>query len=177
MGYRGWRREGAMLCSPSWTNTDIYIAMIYMELYLQSGDIYCHITHSPSHKNKQAKDKPIKNMRLRVKYSLPHWSLLSNISVHYSLAGQKCCEAWGTFWAKAEQHITTLITQQKEGRRNEAVNVPTSDIGNNLLSARAKLGTVSRATLKGLLTNRMSLYGLFKALQCHVELKLVTSIH
>ena len=53
-----------------------------------------------------------------------------------SLAGQRCSEAWETFWTWAGQGITALTAWRKEEWRKEAANFPTSKVENNLSSTK-----------------------------------------
>ena len=44
-----------------------------------------------------------------------------------SLAGQRCLEAWGTFWTWTDQSITALIAWREEEWRKEAADIPPSE--------------------------------------------------
>ena len=68
-----------------------------------------------------------------------------------SLAGQRCSEAWGTFWTWTVLSITALIAWMKEKWRKEAADIPPSKVRNDLCSTRQIIGTVSRATVGRLL--------------------------
>ena len=46
-----------------------------------------------------------------------------------SLAGQRCSEAWGTFWTLTGQSITALTAWRKEDWRKEAADIPPTGSG------------------------------------------------
>ena len=55
------------------------------------------------------------------------------------ILGQRCWAAWGTFWSKTDQCITTLIAWRKEENSKKVADVPPSTHGNNRHSTRPTL--------------------------------------
>ena len=89
-----------------------------------------------------------------------------------SLAGQRCSEAWGTFWTWTGQSITALITWRKEEWRKEAADIPLCEVKNDLCSTRQILALFRRQPWGDCWETGWSAYGPFRALRCHLELKL-----
>ena len=88
-----------------------------------------------------------------------------------SLAGQKCSEAWGTFWTWTGQSITALITWRKEEWRKEAADIPTSKVKNDLCSTRQILALFRGQPWGDCWETGRSAHGPFRALWWHLELK------
>ena len=89
-----------------------------------------------------------------------------------SLAGQRCSEAWGTFWTWTGLSITALIAWRKEEWRKEAADIPPSKVENNLWSTRQILALFRGQPWGDCWETGRSAYGPFRALQCHLELKM-----
>ena len=89
-----------------------------------------------------------------------------------SLAGQRCSEAWGTFSTWTGQSITALTAWRKEEWRKEAADTPTSKVENDLCSTRQILALFRGQPWGDCWETGRSEYGPFRALRCHLELKL-----
>ena len=89
-----------------------------------------------------------------------------------SLAGQRCSEAWGTLWTWTGQSITALIVWRKEEWRKKAVDIPPSKVENDMCSTRQILALFQGQLWGDCWDSGRSSYGPFRALQCHLELKL-----
>ena len=89
-----------------------------------------------------------------------------------SLAGQRCSEAWGTFSARTSQSITALTAWRKEEWRKEAADIPPSKAENDLCSTRQILALFRGQPWGDCWETGRSAYGPFRALRCHLELKL-----
>ena len=89
-----------------------------------------------------------------------------------SLAGQRCSEAWGTFSTRTSQSITALTAWRKEEWRKEAADIPPSKVENDLCSTRQILALFRGQPWGDCWETGRSAYGPFRALRCHLELKL-----
>ena len=89
-----------------------------------------------------------------------------------SLAGQRCSEAWGTFSTQTSQNITALTAWRKEEWRKEAADIPPSKVDNDLCSTRQILVLFRGQPWGDCWETGRSAYGPFRALRCHLELKL-----
>ena len=67
------------------------------------------------------------------------WQALQISHLVCKLAGQRCSEAWGTFWTWTGQSITALVAWRKEEWRKEAADISPFDVGNDLGSTRLTL--------------------------------------
>ena len=94
-----------------------------------------------------------------------------------SLAGQRCSEAWGTFSARTSQSITALTAWKKEEWRKEAADIPPSKAENDLCSTRQILALFRGQPWGDCWETGRSAYGPFRALRCHLELKLKLVFH
>ena len=83
-----------------------------------------------------------------------------------------CSEAWGTFSTWIGQGITALVAWRKEEWRKEAADIPPSKVGNDLCSARQILALFWGQPWGDCRETERSAYGPFRALRCHLELKL-----
>ena len=93
-----------------------------------------------------------------------------------SLAGQICSETWGTFSTWTGQSITALIAGRKEEWRKEAVDIPSSKVENDLCSTRQILALFWGQPWGGCWETGRSAYEPFRALRCHLALKLKLSL-
>ena len=89
-----------------------------------------------------------------------------------SLAGQRCSEAWGTFSTRTSQSITALTAWRKEEWRKEAADIPPYKVDNDLCSTRQILVLFRGQPWGDCWETGRSAYGPFRALRCHLELKL-----
>ena len=89
-----------------------------------------------------------------------------------SLAGQRCSEACGTFSTRTSQSITALIPWRKEEWRKEAADIPPSKVENDLCSTRQILALFWGQPWGDCWEMGRSAYWPFRALRCHLELKL-----
>ena len=94
-----------------------------------------------------------------------------------SLAGQRCSGAWGTFSTRTSQSITALTAWRKEEWRKEAADIPPSKVDNDLCSTRQILVLFRGQPWGGCWETGRSAYGPFRALWCHLELKLKLKLH
>ena len=89
-----------------------------------------------------------------------------------SLAGQRCSEAWGTFSTRTSQSITALMVWRKEEWKKEAADIPPSKVDNDLCSTRQILALFRGQPWGDCWETGRSANGPFRALRCHLELKL-----
>ena len=94
----------------------------------------------------------------------------------YSLAGQRCSEAWGTFSTWTGQSIPALIAWRKDEWRKEAVDIPPSKVENDLCSTRQILALFRGQPWGICWETGRSACGPFRALRCHLELKLKQTV-
>ena len=89
-----------------------------------------------------------------------------------SSAGQRCSEAWRTFWIWTDQCITALIAWRKEEWKKEAADIPPCKVENDLCSIRQILALFRGQPWGECWEMGRSVYGLFWALRSDLELKL-----
>ena len=93
----------------------------------------------------------------------------------YSLAGQRCCETWETFWIWTGQSITALTAWRQEELRKEAADIPPSEVRNDLCSTRQTLALFQGQPCGDSWETEWSAYGPLWALRYCLESHLVHS--
>ena len=88
--------------------------------------------------------------------------------MHQVVAGEKCWEAWGTFWTETDHSIAVLITRRKEGKRKEVADAPPFGDGKDLCSVRPALVLFRRQLCGDFWERGRNEYGLFWVLWCYL---------
>ena len=95
-------------------------------------------------------------------------SLHCRVLMHLAVAGQKCWEAWGTFWTETDHSIVVPIARRKEGNRKEVADAPPFGDGKDLCSIRPALVLFRRQLCGDFWERGRNVYGLFWVLWCYL---------